>query len=77
MIATGEGGVSAQSSASYGSATTAGVNVSVGGLTAGAFGEEVQNDRGDATKKKQMQCQLHGMLTTHLDQFQLVTKLVV
>ena len=35
--ATGEGGVSAQS-ATYGSSTTAGVNVSFGGLTAGAFG---------------------------------------
>ena len=43
--ATGEGGVSAQSS-SYGSGTTAGVNVSFAGLTAGAFGEEVKNDRG-------------------------------
>ena len=47
--ATGEGGVAAQSS-SYGSATTAGVNVSFAGLTAGAFGEEVQNDTGDATR---------------------------
>ena len=47
--ATGEGGVSAQSS-SYGSATTAGVNVSFAGLTAGAFGEEVQNDQGEATE---------------------------
>ena len=36
--ATGEGGVSVQS-ANYGSSTTAGVNVSFGGLTAGAFGE--------------------------------------
>ena len=43
--ATGEGGVSVQS-ANYGSSTTAGVNVSFGGLTAGAFGEEVKNDRG-------------------------------
>ena len=48
--ATGEGGVSAQS-ASYGSATTAGVNVSFAGLTAGAFGEEVENDRGEATEE--------------------------
>ena len=47
--ATGEGGVAAQSS-SYGSSTTAGVNVSFAGLTAGAFGEEVQNDTGDATR---------------------------
>ena len=47
--ATGEGAVAAQS-ANYGSATTAGVNVSYGGLTAGAFGEEVQNDQGDATE---------------------------
>ena len=47
--ATGEGGVAAQSS-SYGSATTAGVNVSFAGLTAGAFGEEVQNDTVDATR---------------------------
>ena len=45
--ATGEGGVAAQSS-SYGSSTTAGVNVSFAGLTAGAFGEEVKNDRGKA-----------------------------
>ena len=48
--ATGEGGVAAQS-ASYGSATTAGVNVSFAGLTAGAFGEEVENDRGDAVEE--------------------------
>ena len=34
--ATGEGGVSAQS-ATYGSGTTAGVNISYGGLTAGAI----------------------------------------
>ena len=47
--ATGEGGVAVQSAA-YGSATTAGVVVSVGGLTAGAFGEEVQNDQGEATE---------------------------
>ena len=47
--ATGEGAV-AGNSASYGSATTAGVVVSVGGLTAGAFGEEVQNDQGEATE---------------------------
>jgi outer membrane protein OmpU len=47
--ATGEGGVSAQS-ASYGSSTTAGVNISYGGLKAGAFGEEVQNDQGEATE---------------------------
>ncbi len=48
--ATGEGGVAAQS-ASYGSSTTAGVNVSFAGLTAGAFGEEVQNDRGEETQQ--------------------------
>ena len=48
--ATGEGGVSVQS-ASYGSATTAGVNVSFAGLTAGAFGEEVENDRGEASEE--------------------------
>jgi outer membrane protein OmpU len=48
--ATGEGGVSVQS-ASFGSSTTAGVNVSFGGLTAGAFGEEVQNDKGDASRE--------------------------
>ncbi len=47
--ATGEGAV-AGNSATYGSATTAGVVVSVGGLTAGAFGEEVQNDQGEATE---------------------------
>jgi outer membrane protein OmpU len=47
--ATGEGAV-AGNSASYGSATTAGVVVSVGGLTAGAFGEEVQNDQGEAVE---------------------------
>ena len=47
--ATGEGGVAVQSAA-YGSATTAGVVVSVGGLTAGAMGEEVQNDQGEATE---------------------------
>ena len=48
--ATGEGGVSVQS-ASFGSSTTAGVNVSFGGLTAGAFGEEVENDRGEAPEE--------------------------
>ena len=48
--ATGEGGVSVQS-ASFGSSTTAGVNVSFGGLTAGALGEEVQNDKGDASRE--------------------------
>ena len=48
--ATGEGGVSAQSS-KYGSSTTAGVNVSFAGLTAGAFGEEVENDRGEAAEE--------------------------
>ena len=42
--ATGEGGVAAQS-ATYGSSTTAGVNVSYAGLSAGAFGEEVQRPR--------------------------------
>ena len=47
--ATGEGAV-AGNSATYGSATTAGVVVSVGGLTAGAMGEEVQNDQGEATE---------------------------
>ena len=48
--ATGEGGVAAQS-ATYGSSTTAGVNVSFGGLTAGAFGEEVENDQGEASEQ--------------------------
>ena len=48
--ATGEGGVSAQSK-TYGSSTTAGVNVSYAGLSAGAFGEEVQQDQGDAQRK--------------------------
>ena len=47
--ATGEGAV-ATNSANYGSATTAGVVVSVAGLTAGVFGEEVQADRGEATE---------------------------
>ena len=47
--ATGEGGVAVQS-ASYGSGTAAGINVSVGGLTAGAMAEEVQNDQGEATE---------------------------
>ena len=47
--ATGEGGVSAQS-ATYGSSTTAGVNLSFAGLTAGAFAEEVENDQGEASE---------------------------
>ena len=47
--ATGEGAV-AGNSATYGSGTAAGVNVSVGGLTAGAMAEEVQNDQGEATE---------------------------
>jgi outer membrane protein OmpU len=42
---TGEGAVSAQS-ASYGSARTLGVKVGYAGLTAGMFGEEVDNDQG-------------------------------
>ncbi len=49
--ATGEGGVAAQS-ASYGSATTAGINVSFAGLSAGAFGEEVENDRGESARER-------------------------
>ncbi len=48
--ATGEGAVSAQS-ATYGSGTAAGINISYGGLTAGAFGEEVDNDRGDGPRQ--------------------------
>ena len=44
---TGEGAVSAQS-ASYGSARTLGVKVGVAGLTAGMFGEEVDDDTGQA-----------------------------
>ena len=43
--ATGEGGVSVQSG-NYGSSTTAGVNVSFAGLSAGIFGEEVKDDTG-------------------------------
>ena len=46
----GEGAVSAQS-ATYGSGTAAGINISYGGLTAGAFGEEVDNDRGDGPRQ--------------------------
>ena len=42
---TGEGAVSAQS-ANYGSARTLGVKVGYAGLTAGMFGEEVDNDQG-------------------------------
>ncbi len=44
--ATGEGGVSAQS-INYGSGMAAGAKVSMGGLTAGIMGEEVENDQGD------------------------------
>jgi len=44
---TGEGAVSAQS-ANYGSARTLGVKVGVAGLTAGMFGEEVDDDTGQA-----------------------------
>ena len=44
--ATGEGGVAAQS-INYGSGMAAGVKVSMGGLTAGIMGEEVENDQGD------------------------------
>ena len=44
---TGEGAVSAQS-ANYGSAKTLGVKVGVAGLTAGMFGEEVDDDTGQA-----------------------------
>ena len=42
---TGEGAVSAQSS-TFGSARTLGVKVGYAGLTAGMFGEEVDNDQG-------------------------------
>ena len=42
---TGEGAVSAQSNV-YGSAKTLGAKVSIAGLTAGAFGEEVDGDNG-------------------------------
>ena len=42
---TGEGAVSAQSS-TFGSAKTLGVKVGIAGLTAGIFGEEVDNDQG-------------------------------
>ena len=42
---TGEGAVSAQS-ANFGSAKTLGAKVSIAGLTAGAFGEEVDGDNG-------------------------------
>ena len=42
---TGEGGVSAQS-ADYGSSKTLGAKISIAGLTAGAFGEEVDGDNG-------------------------------
>ncbi len=45
--ATGEGGVAAQSNV-YGSTKTAGVNISFAGLSAGAFGEEVERDQGDS-----------------------------
>ena len=48
--ATGEGGVAAQS-ATYGSSTTAGVMASVGGLSVGAFGEEVENDQGEDSEQ--------------------------
>ncbi len=44
---TGEGAVSAQS-ANYGSAKTLGAKISYAGLTAGAFGEEVDDDTGQA-----------------------------
>ena len=44
--ATGEGCVAAQS-INYGSGMAAGVKVSMGGLTAGIMGEEVENDQGD------------------------------
>ena len=43
--ATGEGGVAAQSS-SYGSAKELGIKLSGAGLTVGAYGMEVENDRG-------------------------------
>ena len=48
---TGEGGVAAQSAA-FGSAKTAGVTLSFGGLSAGAFGEEVENDQGEASEQQ-------------------------
>jgi outer membrane protein OmpU len=47
--ATGEGGVAAQS-AKYGSGQEAGVVVSMGGLTAGAYAMEVKADQGAATE---------------------------
>jgi len=48
--ATGEGGVAAQSSA-YGSGTELGINISFAGLTAGAYGMEVENDQGKASEQ--------------------------
>ena len=49
--ATGEGGVAAQSK-EFGSGKAAGINVSYAGLTAGAFGEEVKNDRGASQRER-------------------------
>ena len=49
--ATGEGGVAVQS-APYGSAKTAGIKLSFAGLSAGAFGEEVENDRGESARER-------------------------
>jgi len=49
--ATGEGGVAAQSAA-YGSAKTAGIKLSFAGLSAGAFGEEVENDQGKEAQQQ-------------------------
>ena len=48
--ATGEGGVAGQSAA-YGSAKELGINISVAGLTAGAYGMEVENDQGEAAEQ--------------------------
>ena len=49
--ATGEGGVAAQS-ASYGSGTELGIKVSGAGLTVGAYGMEVENDRGKEARER-------------------------
>ena len=48
--ATGEGGVAGQSAA-YGSAKELGINISFAGLTAGAYGMEVENDQGIASEQ--------------------------
>ena len=49
--ATGEGGVAAQSAA-YGSAKELGIKIGYAGLTAGAYGMEVENDQGAESKNK-------------------------